>query len=411
MNNEDRYHTTSWDASEVQRRAVPEGGGQGQETHNASGGRGTGKAKKKKKQKVNPLLAFGLWIAIVAASSIVFASVGWLLANDFAALNKTPFKEVNFEVLEEWASGTIKDDKGRERTVYDMGKVAKALKEKGLIEYSWFFRLFSWVYKAEKKITQGTYTLNTDMDYMALIGGMRSTGGSVVTVDVAIPEGYTVYQIIELLAEKGVGTVEDLTETAKNYVFEDYEFINNDNLGDISRLEGYLFPDTYNFYVGGRTELAFGSMLTNFRNKVYNNEDLTEQFAASEEAGYSLADIINIASLIEKETDGSDRDKIASVIYNRLQNEGETYYLLQIDAALVYAAGREITQADYTDLDSPYNLYKNTGLPPTPIANPGIASIRAALQPADTNYYYYVLGEDGKHIFSETLEQHHGVGG
>ena len=158
--------------------------------------------------------------------------------------------------------------------------------------------------------------------------------------------------------------------------------------------------------MGGRAELAFTSMLNNFENKVYNNDDLSDLIAVYQDAGYNLKSIITIASLIEKETDGEDRDKIASVIYNRLTNAAETNYLLQIDAALVYAAGREITQADYTELDSPYNLYRNAGLPPTPIANPGIASISAALQPAQTNYYFYVRGADGKHIFNETLAQH-----
>ena len=221
-----------------------------------------------------------------------------------------------------------------------------------------------------------------------------------------IPEGYTVQQIIDLMEKNGVGTKEGLTETAENYVFDDFDFIDNENLGSISRLEGYLFPDTYNFYVGGRAELAFTSMLNNFENKVYNNDDLSDLIAVYQDAGYNLKSIITIASLIEKETDGEDRDKIASVIYNRLTNAAETNYLLQIDAALVYAAGREITQADYTELDSPYNLYRNAGLPPTPIANPGIASISAALQPAQTNYYFYVRGADGKHIFNETLAQH-----
>ena len=102
----------------------------------------------------------------------------------------------------------------------------------------------------------------------------------------------------------------------------------------------------------------------------------------------------------------TDRDKIASVIYNRLERPGETGGLLQIDAALVYAAGRAITQEDYTTLDSPYNLYQHTGLPPTAISNPGMSSITAALQPAETDYYYYVLGADGKHVFSETLSEH-----
>ncbi len=396
MNPEDRYHTTSWDA-----RQMP----QHPETASPPAGQGPSKPRKKKKKRLHPLLGLVLWIAIVGASSAILASVGWLLANDFAALNKTP-KEVSFEVPEDWVSETRTNEKGKEITCYDISKVAKALKEDGLIEYPWFFRLFCWVYKADAKISQGTFTLTTNMDYMALIRNMRTAGGSAETVTLTIPEGYTVQQIIDLMEKNGVGTKEGLTETAENYVFDDFDFIDNENLGSISRLEGYLFPDTYNFYVGGRAELAFTSMLNNFENKVYNNDDLSDLIAVYQDAGYNLKSIITIASLIEKETDGEDRDKIASVIYNRLTNAAETNYLLQIDAALVYAAGREITQADYTELDSPYNLYRNAGLPPTPIANPGIASISAALQPAQTNYYFYVRGADGKHIFNETLAQH-----
>lgn len=395
MNNDnidDRYHTTSWDGRQVQRAAG----------HSAGQSR-----KKKKKRRTNPLLAIVLWLAIVAASSAICAGVGWMLANDFAALNK-PYKEVDFEVKEEWVASVEEETKEngekKETTYYDMSQVAKALEKEGLIEYSWFFRLFCAFTHADAKITQGKFALNTNMDYMALVRNMRSRGGAAVTVDVAIPEGYTVSQIIDLLVENEVGTKEALTETAGNYDFgDDYPFLNSDLKGNISRLEGYLFPDTYNFYVGGRPELVFNAMLSNFNTKVYGNEDLAPLFAESE---YDLDEIITIASLIEKETDGGDRDKISSVIYNRLHNEGETNYLLQIDAALVYAAGRTITQDDYANLDSPYNLYTNQGLPPTPIANPGNASIRAALQPAETDYYFYVLGGDGKHVFSETLAQH-----
>jgi len=402
MHNEDLNHTTSWDGGQVRQAANT--GGQRQEPPSPAGRR-TGK--KKKKQRTNPLLAIILWVAIVLASSSIFAGVGWMLANDFAALNKT-YKEVNFEVKEEWIARAEEEEQSngekKEVTYYDMAQVAKALEEDGLIEYGWFFRLFCWVSHADAKITQGTFTLNTNMDYMALVRNMRSRGGSAVTVDVAIPEGYTVSQIIALLADKGVGTEEDLTDIAENYVFEDYPFVDNENLGTISRLEGYLFPDTYNFYVGARPELAFNSMLKNFKNKVFDNEDLADLFADSD---YELSDIITVASMVERETDGTDRDKIASVIYNRLENAGETNYLLQVDAALVYAnGGRAVTQEDYTTLDSPYNLYQHTGLPPTPIANPGIASIRAALMPADTDYYFYVLGADDKHVFSETLAEH-----
>ena len=370
---------------------------------------------RKKRRRMNPFL----YILLVLLTSALLAGVGWMLANDLCALNKTPAneepKEITVKVEEAWHTGTetfTKKDKNNEEKeytaeTYDMKQVASMLKEEGLIEYEWFFRLFSWVMHGERKVGAGSYKLNTDMDYRALIYGMMPGGDTEVaeTVDVTIPEGYNVSQIIALLAEKGISTEEKLTDAAANHVFEGYGFVDNENLGSITRLEGYLYPDTYNFYVGRDPALAFNAMLNNFKKQIYTDSEISGLLSDWEESGYSFSDIITIASLIEKETDGTDRDKIASVIYNRLKNAGETNYLLQIDAALVYAAGRPITQADYTDLDSPYNLYQHTGLPPTPIANPGRQSILAALQPASTNYYFYVL--DGKtHVFSETLAQH-----
>lgn len=399
MNNrEDRFHTTSWDANQVKGRS-------------GSGGTGNGRKKSRKKRRgMHPLVAIVLWVVIVVGSSYLLAGFGWMLANDLCALNK-PYLEASIEVPEDWINVTkeVENEDGEIETIVvcDVEKVTEKLVEEDLIEFDWFFRLFAWFYGADEKIKQGTYTLNSDMDYMALIRGMRgSKGGSAVTVDVSIPEGYSVKQIIALLAENGVSTEEKLTDAAANYVFEDYAFVNNDDLGEISRLEGYLYPDTYNFYVGGSAVTAIDSMLSNFNRRVYANEELSPLFEEAYERGYDLDEIITIASLIEKETDGSDRSKISSVIYNRLENAAETAYFLQIDAALVYAVGREITKADYENLDSKYNLYKYTGLPPTPIANPGIASISAALNPADTDYYFYVLGEDGKHIFNETLSGH-----
>ncbi len=416
MNNEDRYHTTSWDGGQV-RREEPAPHPSTQKSRQAGSG-GTG-GKKKKKKRGNPLLNILLWLVIVAVSSAILAGVGWMLANDLCALNKTPAneepKEITVKVEEAWHTGTetfTKKDKNNEEKeytaeTYDMKQVASMLKEEGLIEYEWFFLLFSWVMHGERKVGAGSYKLNTDMDYRALIYGMMPGGDTEVaeTVDVTIPEGYNVSQIIALLAEKGISTEEKLTDAAANHVFEGYGFVDNENLGSVTRLEGYLYPDTYNFYVGRDPALAFNAMLNNFKKQIYTDSEISGLLSDWEESGYSFSDIITIASLIEKETDGTDRDKIASVIYNRLKNAGETNYLLQIDAALVYAAGRPITQADYTDLDSPYNLYQHTGLPPTPIANPGRQSILAALQPASTNYYFYVL--DGKtHVFSETLAQH-----
>lgn len=396
---DDRYHTTSWDAEQVN-------------SQSASNQDGVKKKKKKRKRRgMNPLLGFVIWCAFVFCASYLLASVGWLLANDLCAFDK-PEKEAVIEIPATWLNvpKQIEHEDGTvtELIVCDMEKVTDKLKEEGLIEYEWFFRLFSWFYKGDEKIKQGTYTLDSSMDYMALIRSMRGVAStnSAVTVDVSIPEGYSVRQIVALLAENGVATEEALLDVVTNHVFEGYAFVDNENLGEVSRLEGFLYPDTYNFYVGGSATTAIETLLKTFNKKIYANEEFAPLFDEALEKGYSLREIVTIASLIEKETDGSDRGKIASVIYNRLENAAETSYFLQIDAALVYAAGREITQDDYANLDSPYNLYQHTGLPPTPIANPGYAAMYAALHPEDTDYYFYVLGPDGKHIFNKTLKAH-----
>mgnify|MGYP005772349239 FL=1 len=401
MSNEDRYHTTSWDGGQVRRQAA----GEPSQPSRPSGGSGKKKAKKK---RTNPFLALLLWVVVVIASSVILAGVGWMLANDLCAFTGAD-QEVEVVVPAEWfTTTTVTDEDGNteEVSLCDIGQVADALQDAGLIQYKWLFRLFAWVYDADEKIDQGAYVLNTNMDYMALVRGMRSTGSSAVTVEVSIPEGYNTQQIFQLLSENGVAPVEELEEAAANYEFVDYAFLDSDLLGDVRRVEGYLYPDTYQFYVGRSAVAALDSMLSNFNSRVYSNGELTPLFEEAAARGYDFSNIITIASLIEEETDGTDRDKIASVIYNRLERPGETGGLLQIDAALVYAAGRAITQEDYTTLDSPYNLYQHTGLPPTAISNPGMSSITAALQPAETDYYYYVLGADGKHVFSETLSEH-----
>ena len=368
-----RSDTASWNAGEV-RRAQEEA---------------PRKKKRRRRRRMNPIL----YILLVLLCSALLAGVGWLLMSDLCAFNRGGIVEKTVEIKA--------DD--------DMGDVAAKLKEQGLINYEWFFKMFANVTNADEKIGIGTYTLNTDMDYRALIQGMRSTSGNMKaeTVKVTIPEGYTVEQIIKLLAKNGVASEEDLMEAAKTADFN-YSFIDNDS-EDISRLEGYLFPDTYEFYVNTKNPAdALKKLIATFNSRV---EALDEEFwTAAEAKGYDLEDIIVIASLIEKETDGTDHTKIASVIYNRLSDDGShgTYKMLNIDAALLYAlpsGTTALTNAD-KEMDSPYNLYKYEGLPPTAIANPGLASIKAALQPEATGYYYYALGTDGKHHYSATLAEH-----
>jgi len=379
---ENEHNTTGWDREQVRREAEARGG---------QDRRRPPQRRRKKRRRGNPFLNFLIYIIFVVASSALLAGIGWLLANDLCALNKEPLEATIVVTKED-----------------NVKSVANKLKDSGLIEYKWFFKLFAWVSNADEKIGEGTYTLSTDMDYRALIVGMMSRSGQNLkaeTVKVTIPEGYSVAQIIRLLAEKGVNTEEELTKAAESYKFTEFEFVDNENTGNISRLEGYLYPDTYEFYVGEKASNALRRLLQNFSVKM--DEEMLELIQNS---GHSMKEILTIASLVERETDGTDRSTIASVIYNRINNpKFETGGLLQIDAALVYATGRtKLTEEDKT-MDSPYNLYTHKGLPPTPIANPGMAAIKAALQPATTDYYYYVLGKDGKHIFSKTYAEHQQV--
>lgn len=341
-------------------------------------------------RKISPRVTYIICVVLV---SCLLAELGWLAVNEVCALNKEPLT----------AEVTIDEGDG-------LGAIAKKLKKAGIIDSKFLFKLYGLFSGTAKKVDAGVYKLDTGMDYHCLEQTMQTGTSAAATVTVTIPEGYTVQQIIELLAENNVSSVEKLTEAAKNYVFEDYSFIDNENLGNISRLEGYLFPDTYEFYVKEEAVSALSRLLDNFYYWIFEDEEMVKMME-----GEDLKEIITVASLIEKETDGTDRETIASVIYNRLNHSAETAYLLQIDASLVYAAGREITQDDYKNLDSPYNLYTHQGLPPTPIANPGLASIKAALNPEKTNYYFYALDVNGefgtpnRHVFSKTLADHNYV--
>lgn len=367
---------------------------------------------RRRRKRMNPLL----YVLIVVAVSALLAGLAWMWAGDVLALNKAPLtavvtlpesaftdKEITVETTEDDGSVTTSTETIQ---AADLDYVADLLKENGLIEYKPLFKLFCAVTKVENKgkLSAGTYELNTDMDYNALVNAMSASSGSRMTVSVTIPEGYTLDQIFALLVEKGVSTLEQLQSVAADYDFN-YSFLKGVvPLGDYHRLEGYLFPDTYEFYMGGGEDAVvqvLNKMILRFDQQF--PDKLREQAA---DMGYSIRDILTIASLIEKETDGTDQARIASVIYNRLNDPSyETQGFLQIDASIFYVTGRTVTQADYQSVDSPYNTYLNKGLPPGPIASPGMVALNAALNPENTNYYFYVLGDDNLHHFFQTSRE------
>lgn len=360
--------------------------------------------RRRRKRRGFSLLGTLLYVAFVIGISTLLAAVGWVAANDVLALNKEEHSAIITlpeEIFTE-KEVTVETDEGTETEtiqVADLDYVADQLVDNGIIEFKLVFRLFSIFSNAEEKMTPGTYQLDTDMDYRAIVTNLGSNSASRQMVTVTIPEGFTVDQIFQRLEDEGVSTVAKLQDMAATHDYA-FSFLQEIPLGDYKRLEGYLFPDTYEFYMGEDPKMVINKMLVNFDRRFTD-----EMRAQVQENGYTVRDIVIIASMIERETDGTDRATIASVIYNRwLNTSAGTAGYLGVDATLVYALGRTITSEDYT-ADTPYNTYTHQGLPPGPISNPGMESILAAMEPEDTNYYYYALGSDGTHSFFQTLEE------
>jgi UPF0755 protein len=273
------------------------------------------------------------------------------------------------------------------------------LYDSGIIRYRFLFRMFAEFSEAMDRISPGHYMLNKNYDYRAIVQGMTARAGARVETTVMIPEGFTLAQIFVLLEDSGVvASAEDLWEAARNYDFN-FSFLEDTELGDRLRLEGFLFPETYNFFMDSQPTRVLNRLLNEFNRRFTEEMELR-----AEELGLTVREIVIIASMIEREA-GSDeeRSRIAAVIYNRLDRWDPP--MLQIDATINYAiAGTDIPFS--TQLDSLFNTYLHPGLPPGPIANPGMASIMAALYPDDTNEFFYALNLEGTHNFFTNYADH-----
>jgi UPF0755 protein len=227
---------------------------------------------------------------------------------------------------------------------------------------------------------------------------MTARAGVRVETTVTIPEGMTLAQIFNLLDNAGVCPANDLWYTATYHDFS-FPFLDSSTLGNRLRLEGYLFPETYNFYLDSTPVQAIIRMLREF-----NRRFTDMQTERATEMGFSVHEIITIASMIEREAgNDEERSRIAAVIYNRLSNDA--FPRLEIDATIHYAiAGTSIPFS--TALEHDYNTYIHEGLPPGPIASPGMPSILAALYPDTTNEYYYALNRQGTHNFFRNYNDH-----
>jgi len=336
------------------------------------------------------ILTTVVWLALILAIGVTAGRMLWVCAADVLAFGR--------------------EDKPVTVTIYEadnMDSITDKLYNAGLIRYKSLFHLYASISDAEEKIQPGIYDLNTLYDYHALVNFMTPRSSREV-IELTIPEGYTCRQIFDLLEENRVCTAVDAASYAATGELKDYWFLEGVTRGDKYCLEGYLFPDTYEFYKNSTPREALERMLNNFEYRF--SEEMRAQIDTLNEnvtgGGYTVREVTIVASLIEKESAApSESPAIAGVIYNRLFRWDGTPPYLNIDAAIVYAQDGN-TDID-TSIDSPYNTYTHTGLTPTPISNPGLASLQAALSPESHNYYYYVLNPStGMHQFATTQEEH-----
>jgi len=358
------------------------------------------------------LISTIIWILLIVIVGISLGRTLWVCCAEVMAFGKE-----NHQVT----ISVSKDD--------TIDQVAEKLGNAKLIDYPQLFKTFATATGKSDNIRPGTYTLNAKLDYNAMINAM-SYHGSREIVEIMFPEGYTCAQIFRLLEEKGVCTVADMEKFLETYDpetsdLDEYWFLEGLEWGDKYCLEGYLAPDTYEFYVGDDPERVLAKFLDEFDDRftdIMKDDFETMQYNYMEalyEEGYSsqyiedhkltVHDVLTLASIVQRETGSSSESfDIASVFYNRLASG----MALGSDATVYYAIGDyfaekgELTASDLNS-SSPYNTRKFTGLPPGPICNPGTYALYAALDPNETDFMYFVYDSEAEeHLFSTTLEEH-----
>lgn len=282
--------------------------------------------------------------------------------------------------------------------------VANSLAEMDLVSDAGIFRRLVQYAGAEQDIQAGAYILRRDMTMEQIMRQLQR--GLLPTATVTIPEGWRIEQIARALEENGVTSAEEFIAAA-HADHAGWSFLGERPEGGARGLEGFLFPDTYQFPRNTSPASVIEIMLRNFDWRFSG-----ELRQLAEERGMTAHDVVTLASIVEREAVvAEERPIIASVFLNRL----EIGMWLQADPTVQYALGchpetgecwQQLTREQLNAVQSPYNTYLNPGLPPGPIANPGLSSIRAVLEPAETNYYFFLSNDDGTHVFSETFEEH-----
>lgn len=332
-----------------------------------------------------------VWIAMVVLVSLTFASYLIKGSNDFLAVDR--------------AEGVVEVTIPENVTE---AQLAQLLYEKSAIKEPKFFELYCKITANMEYFNAGIFSIESNMDYQEIISTLQSTAETREVVAVTFPEGQSILEIATLIEDNGVCSKDEILEAANNAeMFSEFELVQNiPNKEDkYYLLEGYLFPDTYNFYKGDDAKSVLSKMLVNFQNKI------SEVQGDIEGSNYNLDQTIILASVIEREAaNSSDMFMVSGVLHNRLEwgaNQG--VYRLECDSTMFYPYRKkaDLPEGQENYLSS-YNTYEIEGLPKGAICNPGMDAIRAAVKPsADaSSYLYFCHSEDGTAYYAATNDEH-----
>lgn len=367
------------------------------------------KAEKKElkaKNKYNRRYFRWFWIIsvlIVGAMLSVFIITGM---NDLLAINRTDSSKVKIEIPE---NPTLDD-------------VAETLAKNKIIEQPSYFKMFATITKSADDFTQGTYEISKNMDYEAIINYLLSSNNRTDTVKVMITEGQNVIEVANTLKEKGAISSTDkfLELCASDNFDDDFSFLKEIKNGSdrYYKLEGYLYPDTYEFYKNEDAESAIYKFLNNYETKINEKRDVNgydklmtvNKLIEESDSKYSLDQIMTIASIIQAEAaDVDDMYNVSSIIHNRLTanaDMGVSNLGLDSTKFYPYRSAVDVPDGKGKNYTSKYDTYSKSGLPAGPICNPGMDAILAAINPNDTNYYYFCHDKDGNAYYASTIYEH-----
>ena len=271
--------------------------------------------------------------------------------------------------------------------------IINSLSNENKIKSPFIIKIYAKLTGLDLEVVPGSHTLDKGMSVKDIAKTLKDTNNA-NEITLTIPEGFNIEDIAARVEEKGICSKDEFLNAVKSYPLPSYV---KDNSEKRYNLEGFLFPDTYNFEIGVEPQYIIKTMIKRFE-EVWN--EITQGLDIKED---NIENIINVASIIEKEARvDEDRPLIASVIYNRLKQNMP----LQIDATVIYAHGYYIENVRnrHLAIESKYNTYLHKGLPVGPICNPGAPSIEAALNPATTNYLFYLLASDDEHYFTDNYD-------